>query len=473
MTAQHALLGTVLDDRYRIGSKLGEGAMGAVYRAERTDGGGPVAIKVLQDDLSDDDELRERFEREARALFGLTHPHILDVQDYGVANGNPYLVMELLEGQSLDELIDSRPLLPERALEMARQFLSGLAFAHSEGVLHRDLKTENIYVVQKGQGQFTAKLLDFGLVKFVDDERWGEGKKLTVAGSVMGSPAYMSPEQGTGGYMDARSDVYSAGVVLYELLTGTWPFIGETRMEMLRLHLTSPVPSLRDGRPELGFTPELDALVQRALSKDADQRFQNAVEMLEALDALPQPPVWLSANAIAKAAGTGATSSAPPPPPPSAAARAAVSRPPTPPSNPLQARPRPAQNVVVVEPPTRVGQPAPPPAASYAQGPAAQGPAAPAPMAPASMAQGPLPQGPMAPASLAQGPLVQGPPAQPLAPASQRGPAPTAPARPAPGWPPETPSRRLPTALLVAAALAGGLALLLLAGAVLYVLLVT
>jgi serine/threonine-protein kinase len=137
------------------------------------------------------------------------------VQDYGVIDGRqPYLVMELLDGQSLESMVESNTLDLPAALDLGRQILEGLAFAHSQGVLHRDLKTENIFVTRLPDGQLHAKLLDFGLVKFVDDDRWGQGRKLTVAGSVMGSPAYMSPEQGTGGSMDARSDVYSAGVVL-------------------------------------------------------------------------------------------------------------------------------------------------------------------------------------------------------------------------------------------------------------------
>ncbi|MEQ9649564.1 MAG: serine/threonine-protein kinase [Sandaracinaceae bacterium] len=305
------LIGTELDGRYRLLEAIGEGAMGRVYRAERMDGTGQVAVKVLNEDCTREPDLRERFEREARALFGLTHPNILDVQDYGVIGGQqPYLVMEMLEGQSLDELVDERTLDPAVALDLGRQVLAGLAYAHGLGVLHRDLKTENVFVVQTPDGRYYAKLLDFGLVKFVDDERWGEGRKLTVAGSVMGSPAYMSPEQGTGGQMDARSDVYSAGVVLYELLTGNWPFVADSRVEMLKAHLLEPVPALAAGREGLVARPELDALLRTSMAKEMGERFADAGQMLAALDAIPAPAARLQSVVPAQAPA----GSLPPPP---------------------------------------------------------------------------------------------------------------------------------------------------------------
>ena len=320
------LIGREIDGRYRLLNEVGEGAMGTVYRAERLDSGGFVAVKVLNEDCSDQTDLRERFEREARALFGLSHPHILDVQDYGVMQGQrqqPYLVMEMLEGKSLDEMVDEEDLEPQTGLALARQILEGLSFAHAAGVLHRDLKTENVFVVRGPGGALHAKLLDFGLVKFVDDERWGEGRKLTVAGSVMGSPAYMSPEQGTGGPTDARSDVYSAGVVLFELVSGAWPYVAESRVEMLKAHLIEPIPKLASVRAGLRTREQLDRVLERALAKEPNDRFNDATEMLAALAAVPEPAVWL--DTIPAPAMSAPSQDAPPsqpagslPPPPPA-----------------------------------------------------------------------------------------------------------------------------------------------------------
>ncbi|MCA9606882.1 MAG: serine/threonine protein kinase [Myxococcales bacterium] len=292
------LIGVELDGRFRLLDELGEGAMGKVYRAQRLTEAGFAAIKVLNEDCSAQPDLRERFEREARALFGLSHPHILDVQDYGLTpDGRPYLVMELLEGQSLEDMVENAVLPPEQALALGRQVIEGLAFAHAQGVLHRDLKSENVFVTRRPDGTYHAKLLDFGLVKFMDDERWGLGRKLTIAGSVMGSPAYMSPEQATGGQVDARADVYSAGVVLYELVTGRWPFEYESRSDMLRAHLIEPPPAIAGAREGLACRPELEAIVRKALAKDADDRFADAREMLTALDAIPPPAAWLDVQA--------------------------------------------------------------------------------------------------------------------------------------------------------------------------------
>ena len=287
------LPGKELDGRYRIVEKVGEGGMSAVYLAEQLDGGGRVAVKVLHDHLVSNADQKERFEREARALFGLEHPHILRVHDFGVHDGLPYLVMELLDGVPLDKYVEDSPPDPDTALAIARQTLDGLAFAHRQGALHRDLKTENVFVSRDASGTPSVRLLDFGLVKFVDDERWGSGAKaLTAFGEVFGTPAYMSPEQATGAPVGPQSDVYSMGVVLFELLTGQWPFMEESRVDMFRAHMMKPPPALGATRPDLEFRPELEALVQKALGKTPAERFADATQMLAALDAIPRPAAW-------------------------------------------------------------------------------------------------------------------------------------------------------------------------------------
>lgn len=311
MTPADALVGRTIAGKYVLVEKLGAGAMGAVYKATEPAGsgvgGGFCAVKVMEASAVGDPALRERFEREAKALFALRHPHVLEVRDYGVDAGLPYLVMELLQGRSLEEMVVEHTPDPQTGLELAKDVLRGLAFAHGKGVLHRDIKSENIWVSWDGQ-KWRAKLLDFGLVKFEDDQKWGAGKKLTMQGSVFGSPAYMSPEQATGQPLDARADVYSAGIVLYELLTGSWPFEAENQMDMMRMHLLEPVPAMVSKREGLTVRPELEEVVKKALAKKKDQRYPSAVEMLAALEAVPTPGAWIA----------GAAQPAAPAPPPSA-----------------------------------------------------------------------------------------------------------------------------------------------------------
>lgn len=306
-----SFLGQVLDGRYRITSVLGEGGMGVVYRAEQI-GGPPVAVKVLHDDLGDNAELRERFEREARALFALEHPNVLTVHDFGVANGSPYLVMELLEGEPLDKFLEETTPEPPEALHIARQVLTGLAFAHNKGVAHRDLKAENVFLRRNADGTRSAKLLDFGLVKFMDDDRWGESKKLTMQGSVFGTPAYMAPEQCTGAPSDARTDVYSMGCILFELLTGVWPFMEENQVMMFRAHLMTPPPTLTSASDSYEFAPALEAIIARALAKKPEERFQDAGAMLAAVEALPAAVHRLKGGAVAPQPPTQPLSAAAP-----------------------------------------------------------------------------------------------------------------------------------------------------------------
>jgi serine/threonine protein kinase len=301
-------LGQEFEGKYRVVERLGEGGMSTIYRAQQIEGGPDVALKILHDELVHDKDQRERFEREARALFGLEHPNILYVYDYGVHNGLPFLVMELLSGKTLDQLIEEAPLQPAEAVDLVGQVLTGLSLAHEKGVLHRDIKTENVIVVVDPDGRRVAKLLDFGLVKFVDDDRWGEAKALTAFGEVFGTPAYMSPEQCTGAPTDARTDVYSMGVLLFEMLTGDWPFMGEDRAEMMRAHLTEAPPTLVETRPDLEPRPELTAVVEKALSKNKMDRFASASEMLAALEAIPKPVATVSGIAEASYNALASTS---------------------------------------------------------------------------------------------------------------------------------------------------------------------
>lgn len=283
-----SLVGRTLDERYQIVSILGEGSMGAVYQAEQPDGP-PVAVKVLHEELGDQPELKERFEREARALFGFDHPNILTVYDFGIVDGQPYLVMELLRGKTLDELVETEPPSPEAAIKIVEGILEGLKHAHEQGAAHRDLKTENIWVQTNEDGSHSVKILDFGLVKFTDTTRWSDDRKLTMQGMVFGSPGYMPPEQCTGKEADERSDVYSMGVVLYELLTGEWPFMEENQVMMLQAHIAKPPPSIASANPNIAIHPELEALYQRAMAKDPAARFPNAGAMLAALRAIDKP----------------------------------------------------------------------------------------------------------------------------------------------------------------------------------------
>lgn len=285
--------GQRIADRFRLSSPLGGGATGSVWRATDERAGGEVALKVLWPEVASLEEARLRFEREARALAALRHPHIIEVIEFGGDAELLYLAMELLEGRTLDALIEAAPLDPNVALGLADQFLAGLAFAHQLGVSHRDVKSENVFVVEKAGERPFAKLLDFGLAKFQDRASWGLTESLTASGALLGTPGYMPPEQAFGGQVDTRSDVYSAGVVLYELLTGHWPFYAEELSDMLRAHAIMPVPPLRERRPELRVRDELDAVVQKALAKLPEDRFADAGAMRAALRRVPAPAAFV------------------------------------------------------------------------------------------------------------------------------------------------------------------------------------
>lgn len=319
LDASAPAIGTVLEGRYELIARLGEGGVGWVYRAKHLRLGTDVAIKMLQAPYDHHESLRPRFEREAQALAQLRHPNIVTMTDYSVADGRPYLVMERLEGCTLAELLEHGPLPEARARRILRQVLDALIYAHGRGFAHRDLKPSNIFLVELPTEPDHVKILDFGFVKLMRDVDAGKRPALTVSGIAFGTPSYMCPEQATGAPTDPRADLYSAGVVLYEMLSGRRPFVGEIP-EVIRAHLTEPVPRLVVGELEAGR--ELRTFLERALAKSPSDRFQTAGEMRAALDALPTP-------GLVPATELRALEQAPTVPPPAPARVAApVPRPP-------------------------------------------------------------------------------------------------------------------------------------------------
>ncbi|MFT3928412.1 MAG: serine/threonine-protein kinase [Myxococcales bacterium] len=288
--------GDVLEGRYQVEDRIGEGGVGFVYRAVQLKLNRRVAVKLLQRDMVGDEELRPRFEREAITLAALSHPNVVSIQDYGMVRGQPFLVMELLEGRTLREIIDTEGALdPLRALKLMRQLMQGLTYAHQRGIVHRDLKPANL-LVQDLPASEHLKVLDFGLVKLLPGSYLDRGVQLSRVGFTFGTPPYMSPEHATGGYVDARSDLYSVGILLFEMLTGQKPFDGELH-EIIRHHLSSPVPRLWERKPELAGRDDLQRLIDRCMAKLREERFETGAELLSELDgvalraSLPPPAV--------------------------------------------------------------------------------------------------------------------------------------------------------------------------------------
>jgi serine/threonine-protein kinase len=297
--------GAVLDGRYRIQSLLGEGGMGTVWRAQHLRIGRPVAIKVLNPDVPRSPLDVERFRREAEIAVRLSSPHVVEVLDFGEAPGGAlYLVMELLQGESVRERLrrDGR-LPPEEVSELLRQLMRGLDAAHRAGIVHRDLKPENLWLVPE-DGRDRLKILDFGIAKVVDLP--GSAER-TQAGLVMGTPQFLSPEQAVGADVDARADLYSAGIVAYLLLTGRHPFSTFDARSLLRAHAYDPVPSPARDAPELVGHPALLRFVARATEKDRNLRAQSAAELLDVLEgkapAAPRPGSGGGAPAVTPGGG--------------------------------------------------------------------------------------------------------------------------------------------------------------------------
>lgn len=264
-----AMIGTTLAGRYRIDALLGEGGMGAVYRGHHLHLKRDFAIKVLHPDITRDPDVGRRFEREAQSAARLDHVNCIQVTEFGTTDdGTRYMVMQLLEGLELHDLIRG-PMEPLRALDLFLQILAGLEHAHGRGVVHRDLKPQNVFVSREDDGKEILKIVDFGIAKLVSGE--GAGEAMTRAGMVFGTPLYMSPEQCLGVQVDARSDLYSAGILLYLMLSGKLPFVSDDPVAVIRMQVSQDPPPLPDSVPE-----DLAAIVFRLLAKQRDARFPDA-----------------------------------------------------------------------------------------------------------------------------------------------------------------------------------------------------
>lgn len=279
------LVGQVFANRYRLIEALGSGTMGTVYRAEHVHMKKMLAVKVLHATHVKDSEVVERFQREAQAAANIDHPNICAATDFGKQDEQTYyLVMEFIDGRSLHEAIkDGESFSQLRAIHLMKQVCAGLMRAHELGVVHRDLKPENILLVERDGDEDFVKITDFGVAQV---RLFKDAARLTQAGVVYGSPLYMSPEQAGGKEVDHRADLYSVGIMLYELLTGKLPFYAKSLTIVLNMHLQDPPAPFREANPYQQIDPELEEIVMRLLAKRRDERFQSAEELLNTLQAV-------------------------------------------------------------------------------------------------------------------------------------------------------------------------------------------
>jgi serine/threonine-protein kinase len=305
MSLDAPIIGRTLASRFHITALLGEGGMATVYRGTQEAEPTELAIKIMNADLARDDKFVKRFRREAKSAARLHHPCSVQIIDYGVEDGMPYIAMELLSGAELALILHHERRLPEvRAARIMADVLSVLEAAHQEGIVHRDLKPENIMIARStdDSGLDRVKVLDFGIAKILEpDARSARAERpdldpdapppsslgrsaLTMMGTIVGTPEYMSPEQSRGGAIDARSDLYSCGVLLYHLVTGKVPFLAELPFETAMLHITA-TPE-RPSALTPGIHPGLEALILKAIEKSPDARHQSAKELEDALRAL-------------------------------------------------------------------------------------------------------------------------------------------------------------------------------------------
>lgn len=285
-----SLVGATLAERYEIIRRIGEGGMGAVYEARHAIIGKRVAIKVLLEKFLENEELIARLLQEARLASSIGHQNIVDVTDFGTTrDGRAFVVMEFLEGESLSQLImRDAPLPVERSLGILKQVASALGAAHAKGIVHRDVKPENVYLVRRGDLDF-VKVVDFGVSKAVRsrEEAGSEWQRLTRTGAVLGTPLFMSPEQAAGNEdIDERADIWSTALILYECLTGELPFRGNNYLGVVAQIQNKDVQPPSAMRPELGIPPAVDRVIMRGLEKDRARRYQQMAQLERDIDRL-------------------------------------------------------------------------------------------------------------------------------------------------------------------------------------------
>jgi len=283
---EDSLIGTVISERYRVDALIGEGAMGRVYRGEHVLMKKRVAIKLMHRELSSVPEIVQRFEREAHAAAHIDHPHVASCTDFGtLPDGTVFLVLEYVEGRPLSALIEEGPLRLDRALEIGLQIALALESAHQSGIVHRDMKPDNVLLVERDGGRDFVKVLDFGIAKVQTAAAVGD-RPITQVGLVYGTPEYMAPEQALGQEVDARADIYALGVMLYELLTGQRPYGGPVT-GLLGQQLSQPIPLMKD-RAGVTVPPGVEAFVRQMLMTDVNSRVGTAREVIEKLRILIQ-----------------------------------------------------------------------------------------------------------------------------------------------------------------------------------------